>query len=179
MTTVGNYRRWLHRKAQGMTRCREEQADLVQEGMLAMWQAEPRYCPGRVGLAGWLTRHAGWRMVEVVQTKSWTGRSRRSVGAAGDQETPSLDTPAWAAAERIASDTPLNQELLLAHGGDIRRAIDTLTPAEQKYVHARFWLGYTDKDMKRIFGYSCHNLWQRARPKLERELAHLRGALAY
>lgn len=60
------------------------------------------------------------------------------------------------------------------HAGEIAAALDVLTPAQKKYVVARFWGGRTPAELTALFGYDPSSLWRDAKPKLRIRLAYLR-----
>lgn len=60
------------------------------------------------------------------------------------------------------------------HAGEIANALDVLTPAQKKYVVARFWGGRTPAELTALFGYDPSSLWRDAKPKLQSHLAYLR-----
>lgn len=60
------------------------------------------------------------------------------------------------------------------HAGEICEALDVLTPAQRKYVVARFWGGQTNAELCDLFGYDPSSLWRTAKPRLKIRLAYLR-----
>lgn len=60
------------------------------------------------------------------------------------------------------------------HAGEIVRALDVLTPAQRKYVIARFWGGQTKAELRDLFGYDPSSLWRTAKPRLQDRLSYLR-----
>lgn len=60
------------------------------------------------------------------------------------------------------------------HAGEILRALDVLTPAQRRYVVARFWGGQTPSELRNLFGYDPASLWRDAKPKLQLRLKNLR-----
>ena len=60
--------------------------------------------------------------------------------------------------------------------GEIYDAIASLTPAQRKYVYARFWHGMTTAEMKaEVFGYDPSALWNSAKNGAKRKLAEQLG----
>lgn len=62
---VSDFEKWLHQTAYGMTGAAEHE-DLVQEGRIAIWKALARADHSDPGLAGYVTRAAKGRMIDVV-----------------------------------------------------------------------------------------------------------------
>lgn len=60
------------------------------------------------------------------------------------------------------------------HAGEICEALEVLTPAQRKYVVARFWGGMTPTELRALFGYDPSSLWRDAKPRLQTQLAYLR-----
>lgn len=60
------------------------------------------------------------------------------------------------------------------HAGEIYDALEVLTPAQRKYVVARFWGGMSSSELTAHFGYDPSSLWRDAKPKLQLQLADLR-----
>jgi RNA polymerase sigma factor (sigma-70 family) len=73
---------WLHRTASGMTGA-DGHDDLVQEGRIAMWKALERADQDAPGLAGYVTRAAKGRMIDVVTGRSTLTGHERPRQAAG------------------------------------------------------------------------------------------------
>lgn len=81
-------------------------------------------------------------------------------------------------AEFLLTAADLVDSVMIAyHRGEIARALDSLTPAQKKYVLLRFWSGMQTGDLTREFGYDPSGLWNNsrsgARVKLREALAHL------
>jgi DNA-directed RNA polymerase specialized sigma24 family protein len=80
--------------------------------------------------------------------------------------------------ENLLSAADLVDAIMLAyHRGDIMRALDSLSPAQKRYVVLRFWCGYQGAELKTVFGYDPSALWNSkkngAKEKLRSELVHL------
>lgn len=60
------------------------------------------------------------------------------------------------------------------HAGEICAALDVLTPAQRKYVVARFWGGQSPSELRDLFGYDPASLWRTAKPRLQDKLCNLR-----
>lgn len=136
--------------------------DLVQEGYIAMWRALRSFSPDSGVLDFWLKFKASNRMKTI----------------AGRRKSPDAELPAWSL--DIAAPDLLEKIDIAYHHGEIAQAIDRLSPAQRRYVIARFWLGLSGNEMRElgVFAYDPSALWtsQRngARWKLQKELAHLR-----
>ncbi len=148
--------------------------DLVQEGYIAMWKALKTFVPGKGELDYWLKFKAVNRMRTLV-IRSYDHPEREPVY---------LDQPrneeGGTIADLLEGPDLLDQIDIAYHHGEIAAAIDRLTPAQRRYVIARFWLGLTGNEMRDlgVFNYDPSALWNRkgsgARWKLEQDLAHLR-----
>lgn len=137
-----DYRRWLHRVANDLLPPESpDHDDIVQEGYVAMWRALGTYDPARGTLPSWLTGAARLRMHEVAHGHGqWTGRpatrGSRSVEAA-----VSLDALTAADPDHPSLAVMLDDVEAAYHHGEIAEAIASLSPAQRRYVFARFWLG--------------------------------------
>lgn len=60
------------------------------------------------------------------------------------------------------------------HAGEILEALDVLTPAQRRYVVARFWGGKSSSELRAMFGYDPASLWRTAKPRLQDRLFYLR-----
>lgn len=69
---VADFEKWLHQTAYGMTGATDHE-DLVQEGRIAVWKALQRADLSDPGLAGYVTRAAKGRMIDIV-----TGQRRQT-----------------------------------------------------------------------------------------------------
>lgn len=158
------YRGWLQKVAGTMIGFGDPGLDdLVQEGYIAMWRALKSYEPSRGSLPSWLTAKARWRMLEVVQRT-------KHVRFVELDEAPE---------EALAAPDLLDSLELAYHNGEIAEAISGLTPAQRRYVLARFWLGLSGNEMRQlgVFAYDPSALWNSkvngARWKLQASLRHL------
>jgi len=187
-----DYRRWLHAAAYRFRAPGSpDHDDLVQEGYIAMWRALSTYNPSCGALPSWLTRAAEMRMTDLVYGHGqWTGRPQtrgsRSVEADSlDAEIGGLDGDAPPA---LGVDDSLDERVVWAyHEGEIAAALDTLSPAQRRYVLARFWCGLNPRDrapghraLIRLVpelrrGYLWHGTSHQkgARQRLAEALAHL------
>lgn len=179
---LAEYDLWLHKRAWQMQAVPNDHEDLVQEGRIAMWKALENHDPDKGALPSWLTVHAQYRMKEVVTRKTWTGMPPRLHGS------QSLDHRIVSSLDQLLEDADGVENMLEAadlmdaaiwayHQGEVAAALDALTPAQRKYVIARFWMGMQNTDLKIVFGYEPHALWTSkkngARMKLRDRLAHL------
>lgn len=130
-----------------------------------MWRALDSYNPQSGALPAWLTTKAKYRMTEVVTRGNWSGLPARRDGRNAIQNPVTLSLDAErdgiTLADVIPDDGNVLEEVLNAyHHGEIHQALSELTPAQRKYVHARFWLGMSAAEMKKeIFGYDPSGLW--------------------
>lgn len=167
---LAGYRNWLYKTATVLLGpAHPDLDDLAQEGYIAMWRALDSYDAARGPLPYWLTFKARGRMLDVL--KLW-GRQPRTVSLDADRETGRLVD--WLAAPETAGEVEFAY-----HHGELKEAIDALTPAQRRYVIARFWGGLSDAQMVAygVFGYDAHALWSSpvngARSKLVTALEHL------
>lgn len=123
--------------------------DVMQEGRIRLWRAwtelehEPQRIPGSY-------LRAKRRMSEIALKT----RTTPPVGAEGprryEPQTVSLDTPTsengGTLADLVAQIEALDGVEIAYHHGEIQKAIDALTPAQQRYVYARFWCGMDPAD---------------------------------
>jgi RNA polymerase sigma factor (sigma-70 family) len=193
---VGDYRSWLLNLAGRLLggHAHPDRDDLVQEGYIAMWRALDSYSEDKGSLAGWLTFRARMRMLECLAQSQWTGKPARRDGrhkietrlvdsldrellAGGNDQG---ETDSITLADRVAGVEHLDGVELAYHHGEILAALEDLTPAQRKYVEARFWKGMTESEIKaEVFGYDAGSLWRSqkngAKLKLAETLAHLAG----
>lgn len=170
---LGEYLPWLRKLATGFLHPGHPALDdLVQEGYIAMWKAEKSFDPSRGKLDFWVKVKAHRRMLSVVTDGHYTGHTgrQRSVESFPSADMDILDK---------APPTLLGDIEMAYHNGKIAEAIDRLTPAQRRYVYARFWLGLSGKEMRDlgVFGYDPSGLWNRkdtgAKVKLQRDLHRL------
>jgi RNA polymerase sigma factor (sigma-70 family) len=162
--TLREYLNWLRKTAGNMIGFGDPRLDdLIQEGYIAMWRALGTFSPDRGALPAWLTYKAHGRMQEFL---------RRA------KNVPCTDLDA-APEEALAAPDLIDSLSLAYHDGEIAQAISHLSPAQRRYVTARFWLGLSGKEMRElgVFSYEAHSLWASpvngARKKLAAELSHL------
>jgi RNA polymerase sigma factor (sigma-70 family) len=138
-----DYRRWLYFTANECAGSRPEIVDdLAQEGYIAMWRALPKYDPKQGHLPSYLTYCARSRMIEVLRRGTWTGKPENR-GARSVEEVAHIDE--WDGRDDLnvllGGVDALNGVEIAYHDGEIAAALDTLSPAQRRYVIARFWLG--------------------------------------
>jgi RNA polymerase sigma factor (sigma-70 family) len=194
LARLGDYRSWLLTQAERILggHGHPDRDDLVQEGYIAMWRALDTYNEDRGSLAGWLTYRARLRMLECMAQRQWTGKpavrdgrhkvEHRYVDSLDRELTVGSSDQAMAGtlADLMAGVEYLEGTELAYHRGEIMAALAALTPAQRKYVEARFWRGMSESEIKaEVFGYDAGSLWHSqkngARLKLTEALAHLAG----
>lgn len=177
-----DYRRWLGAVARDLCGWanRGYHDDLVQEGYVAMWRAAATYDPARGALASWLTTAARYRMTDVARRgfRTWTGHVDRT-GARPSVEhvtqPASLDDADADAfdVEDVTASNALDAATWAYHAGDLRCALEQLTPRQRRYVVLKFWHGWSPAELDAELGPRSRALWRDARHFLERELRHL------
>lgn len=178
------YRRWLHHVANDMLPANStDHDDLVQEGYVAMWRALDTHDPARGSLPSWLTGAARLRMREVAHGHGqWTGRPETRGSRSVDSL--SLDELLEADPEHPSLAVMLDEVEMAYHSGEIADAIAALSPAQRRYVYARFWLGIDPTSrapaMRALVAevpvLQRRWLWQSAKAALRERLAHLVAA---
>ena len=195
LARLGDYRSWLLTQAERLlgSHGHPDRDDLVQEGYIAMWRALDTYDEAKGALAGWLTYRARMRMLECIQQRQWTGKPAHRDGrhkVEGPAFIDSLDRELHGdrdggqtrvtVADIVAGVEYLEGTELAYHHGEIMAALEALTPAQRKYVEAKFWHGMSESEIKaEVFGYDAGSLWRSqkngARLKLAEALGHLAG----
>lgn len=95
-----------------------------------------------------------------------------TTAAALTDETVSMEAMTDAGWDLEGSEN-LESVFVAYHAGEIWDALSVLTPAQRKYVVARFWHGNTQAELTAMFGYDPSSLWRVAKPKLQLRLAYL------
>lgn len=178
---IGAYHKWLHKMANVyLDPTDERHDDLVQEGRIAMWKALQTWDPERVALPTWLTGAAKLRMKDVAFGH---GRDTGHEALRGTQHVePVTSIDAFEDPDVLLSAGESLEGVELAyHYGEIYKALEDLSPAQRRYVYARFWLGLDPTSRKpemRELVAQVPELaerwhWQRARERLRESLAHL------
>lgn len=168
--TLSAYESWLHHRAHQMihsTELRptgEDHDDLVQRGMIAMWQAMDTFDEAKGALPAWLTFKAAGAMKDALRP-----REKHLVNLPLDDLDEDLDA--------LLEHPDLLAGITRAyHAGEVARALDTLTPKQLEYVRLRFWEGATTTQLKAHFGYDPSALWNSKKNGAKYKLA---AALAY
>lgn len=137
----------------------------------AVYRRQHGRAPSQAAIGRALGMHQG-SVSKYMKTLTAVSKNRVS--------TSSLDEllDAEHGAEFLVSTADLTDSIALAyHRGEIATALDSLTPAQKKYVVLRFWCGFVTAELKQEFGYDPSALWSArpsgAREKLRRALAHL------
>jgi DNA-directed RNA polymerase specialized sigma24 family protein len=145
--------------------------DAVQEGRIALWEVvakRPDAPPAYLNAA------ARMRITEFITRGKATGQPSQR-GKAVDPlrrlDRDSLDDPDLAFQLEQHEVLELVQNAYLA--GEVAVAMDSLSPAQRRYVQLRFWEGADRRRLTDEFGYDPHSLWMSAKPKLQHALAHL------
>lgn len=191
---IAAYERWLHKVANDyLMPWDERHDDLVQEGRIAMWRALAKYDPAAGSLPSWLTTAAKMRMKTLAFGKGQpTGheavRGVRDVDVAASLDALIEEDGAEGLLE--AADALVEVEMAY-HAGEIAEALNSLSPAQKRYVLARFWCGLDPtsrapamRDLITLVPeVSKRHLWSGsarqvgARDRLAERLAHLVGAV--
>lgn len=183
-----DYRGWLYRVARDYGKS-EMVDDLAQEGYVAMWRALPTYDPAQGALPAYLTTAARNRMIDILRKGNWTGKPE-SRGSQPVEVVAHVDE--WDDPDVLLGGVGMLDGVEIAyHEGEITAALNTLSPAQRRYVIARFWLGLDPKSREPAMKALCalvpemrraSSLWlgthnQRgARDRLAEALAHLAPA---
>lgn len=141
--------------------------DLVQEGLIAYWQA---YDQGNKNPDSYAKKAATWRMEMVAYgNRPHFGAERRGWGAATQAQPTDLS-------DLEESSVPAVDNDLSYHYREIERAVASLPDGQRKYVLLRFWAGLNTKEIDQEFGYTASSLWTKAKNRLRLELLHLEDA---
>lgn len=186
-TVVSHYVKWCHAMANTVAPAGSpDHDDLVQELLIAIWQAAEKADPDQGGAtAPWLTQAARWRLNDVVKRHTWTGHTKVRGKAAdpllrphpslddlvADQGEP-VDAVAMAEAEEL-----LEAVALAYHSGQIAEAVSALPARQRAYVVQRFWKGRSNAEIAaraRLSPATLRHDWEaEIRPALCERLAHL------
>lgn len=177
-----DYRRWLYAVAYDLLPDGSPDVDdLAQEGHVAMWRAIEAWDPDRGSLPSWLTGAARLRMRAIAHSKGqWTGRPETR-GSASVRPVASVDAVEDELDALTAGYDVAEAVVMAYHHGEIAAALDALTPAQRRYVLARFWAGVdpasrspgTRRIAALIPELSRPGLWAGTRAVLAERLAHL------
>lgn len=165
---LAQYRPWLRTVARNMLSDARSRyiEDLAQEGWIAMWRAHPERYDAPDDFI--LKQAARRRMNDVLTTIIRGERGGKRGAKPLDTETVLVDD-----FELLALSVDLPAVELAYHHGEVLEALNSLSPAERRYVYLRFWLGYDWKGINEHFGYRADSLWRPARTKLLERLGHL------
>lgn len=167
---IEGYKLWLLKTAWEYTNNATDAYDLAQEGSIAMWKAYESHDPSRVKLSTHLMNKARWRMAEVRQRGTFTGKpsqagKRHSAGTQGN-----------AGVERATDfgmsdhDMPNlgdhDQAILAYHHTEIMHALNRLKPGHREKIIDWFWNGKVDNKNRAWWD-------KNAKLKLRVMLAHL------
>ncbi len=177
-TVLAQYRGWLRSVAAGLITDQHLREDLAAEGWIAMWRALRAFNPDRGALPAWLTYKAYRRMLDCSRDRTWLGRPARHQGRTPVRHVQEVatapDAEIW---EQLAAPDTHDALLWAYHQGAILDAVNRLSPAQRRYVYARFWQGMTSGELTRLYGYDPHGLWDSrvngARMKLRADLSPL------
>lgn len=142
--TIAAYSKWLHVVANSfLPPWHDRHDDLVQEGRIAMWRALATHDPAKGSLPSWLTQAAKMRMRDVASGK---GQPTGHVANRGSREVEavvSLDALVEEGGVEVLLGVAAAVEgvEMAYHAGEIAEALQSLSPAQQRYVRARFWYG--------------------------------------
>lgn len=179
---IERYERWVFKVVnEEVGRLAHDNDDLVQEGRIAVWHAHERG-DGRPGTPNYITQAARWRIKNVIDRGTWTGRdtsrAKPSDPRAHRDDLVSLDD--LSVQSIIAAAGLLEHVELAYHYGEIHQAIAELTEDERRYVVMRFWHGMNEPEMQPYFAVNVGWVWRGhhgARAKLRARLEHLVGVV--
>lgn len=141
--------------------------DLVQEGLIAYWQA---YSSGKKNPDSFAKKAATWRIEKVAYgNRPAFGAERRSWGGATVADAAPMEALETQSAAAVDNS-------LAYHYAEIADAVGRLPDGQRRYVLLRFWAGLNTPEINKEFGYAASPLWARAKNKLRLELAHLEDA---
>lgn len=160
-----NYRPWLRIVGARMADRPSQAEDLAQEGWIAIWRALPGY-DGERPFDPWAKSVAINRMRNVIRDSHAGLRDTRREATVAD------------VTELVDVGSEIEGLELAYHAGEIRAALDRLTPLQRDYVIARFWGGLTYSELNARFESRNSNaaFWKRAKTSLAAELEHLGDA---
>lgn len=147
----------------------EDIDDLAQEGWVALWRDRRK---ATTITRAWCVHSARWGMTRYLQRQRY-GRTLRNVWqvecVGGAEELESIE-------DVVEVDRALELVEVGYHRGEVVSAVNRLTPAQRRYVLARFWYGLTELEInERLNQAGSGSTWrQRVKPKLREELADLR-----
>jgi RNA polymerase sigma factor (sigma-70 family) len=179
---IENYEEWAARMARQMLGddlhpgTAMDWQDLAQEALIEVWRAERSFDPERSPDP---EAYAKWKARNAAKTKL-RPREKHVVYRRDDVGEAHREDAEDALAQLVAEDPDVLEAVIASyHRGEIRAALDALTPKQREYVVLRFWGGLTEAELTAHFGYGPSGLWGAptgrggARRKLAAALAHL------
>lgn len=180
-----NYHKWLHKVANAyLSPTHDLHDDLVQEGRIAMWKALQTWDPTKGSMPSWLTGAAHLRMRDFSYRH---GQPTGHEAVRGKREVEpdfSVDYMLDHGMEDLLGLSEALEGVEVAyHYGEIRKALEALPEAQQRYVFARFWAGLDPLSrspeirllVAQVPELADRRLWFNARGTLKDSLAHLVG----
>jgi RNA polymerase sigma-70 factor, ECF subfamily len=134
--------------------------EVAQEVLVEVWRKAARFDPARGSARGWVTTLAHRRAVDRVRSEQ-ASRDRDDRVSRRDGGAP-FDSVADAVQVRLDH-------------GQVRRAIETLTPRQREAVELAYFSGHTYRDVARILGIPEGTAKSRLRDGLLRLRAALEG----
>lgn len=140
---IDSYTKWLHKVANDyLPLWHERHDDVVQEGRIAMWRALATYDATKGSLPSWLTTAAKQRMKDVSFGRGRPTGHEEMRGSREVEVDVSLDALAEDGIEMmLTAHDSLSGVEIAYHAGEIAEALDSLSPAQRRYVIGRFWCG--------------------------------------
>lgn len=165
---------WATGISHGLTSNSHLAQDIAQEMLIEAWQAGKIFDDTKGERIPFIKQRARWRALALLSGRAhYEGNknfNRRRYLA--------KDTPVDMAMYDVPHDPGTSDTAY--HSQEIHDALGLLSPKQKVYVYYRFWLGYTETDMIKIFGYHPNGLWKSPRNgamfKLQQALGHLKEA---
>jgi RNA polymerase sigma factor (sigma-70 family) len=161
-----SFRPWLRTVAKNMTRSNSDRCEeLAAEGWVAIWLAVNHHSDRNFDITSPFLKTVALNKMRSI-TRGWTAQCRdiNNRVLVVEDTSPSV----WDGLFIELGDIELAY-----HHGEIRNAIEHLSPGERKYVLLKYWGGLTDTEMIQHFGYRPKTIGTSAHKKLKKELAHL------
>lgn len=138
---VAGYDRFLHWEANRIGYHGVSHDDIVQEGRIQIWRSLPTWQASLGPRDPYLMNAASWRMVDFA----WHGKpafGHESMRGSRPAQTRLGDADYWRSLEQhwTCADHA-DQAQWAYHRGEIRQALDRLSPEQRRYVVLRFWGG--------------------------------------
>ncbi len=173
---LSQYRQWLLKTAWEYADNLADVHDLAQEGHIAMWKALQTHDPSRVKLSTHLMNKARWRMAEVRQRGTYTGKpsqaGKKYSAGTGKNRDAEQATDFGVSDFDLESVTREEAEafMIAYHHGEIMEALNSLKPAHREKVLDWFWRGVVDAKNR---AWWDDKRWG-AKVKLRERLEHLK-----